>query len=232
MKNRFFKLPFSFEEQRLLQDLKICVQKHWALHFNQNDFSGQWTSISLRSATGLENDIYAHPSAITYIDTPLLAQCPYFTEIISGFDCPKEAIRLLSLAPGSEIREHTDLHAGYEYGFFRVHVPIQTDTQVSFRVDGWDLPMKVGECWYANFNLPHSVHNQGATDRIHLIIDCKRNAWSDELFARAGFDFEEEKRSKELSRDTKEKMIAQLELMDTDTSRALVAQLRLELQSL
>ena len=31
------------------------------------------------------------------------------------------------------------------------------------------------ECWYHNLNLPHWVAIRGATDRIHLVIDCVVN---------------------------------------------------------
>ena len=37
--------------------------------------------------------------------------------------------------------------------------------------------MQVGETWYVNVNLPHSVENLGATDRVHLVIDAVVNDW-------------------------------------------------------
>jgi aspartyl/asparaginyl beta-hydroxylase len=229
--NRFFKLPFHFEQELLQQDLAACVSAHWKQHFNQADYSGEWTSIALRSSSGMETDIYAHPDAAGYMDTPLLDQCPYFKKVLEAFDCEKESARLLSLAPGSEIKEHRDPHTAYEYGFFRLHIPLQTSSQVSFRVDGCELDMKSGECWYANFHLPHSVKNDSASSRVHLIIDCRRNAWSDAVFKEAGYDFEEEKRNREYDQETKQKMIEALSLMDTETSRSLVAQLKQELEN-
>ena len=137
-------------------------------------------------------------------------------------------MRLLSLSPNSYIKEHTDSDGGYEDGFFRIHIPIQTNDKVIFTVNKKPLPMREGECWYANFNKPHFVSNQGETDRIHLVIDCLRNYWSDQLFATFGYDFEEEKKSK-YDQQTKLMMIEQLSLMKTEAADNLIKQLQEEL---
>lgn len=229
MDNRFFTLPFTFDAAALQQDLATCQHVHWQQHFNQRDYTGHWTSIALRSASGQITDIAAPLSVQTFVDTSLLAQCPYFSEILNQFNCPNESVRLLSLAPGSAIREHTDPQTSYANGFFRLHVPIQTPVGVQFRVDGCTLPMRVGECWYANFELPHSVENQGSTSRVHLVIDCLRNAWSDALFAEAGYDFKAETTANALPDDTKRQMLAELERMDSDAARQLITQLQHEL---
>jgi Aspartyl/Asparaginyl beta-hydroxylase len=222
-----YKLPQKYNIERLKTDLKICQNIDWLLHFNQNDFTGHWSSFALRSISGSELDILATPDA-TFQDTPTLSKCLYFKEILDSFVCEKEAVRLLSLSPNSYIKEHTDSAAGYENGFFRIHIPIQTNDKVIFTVDKKALPMREGECWYANFNRPHFVSNEGDTDRIHLVIDCLRNDWSDQLFANFGYDFEEEKKSK-YNQQTKLMMIEQLSLMKTETADNLIRQLREEL---
>lgn len=227
MKNTFFKIPFSFDPDRLLRDLSICEMHEWNSHFNKKDYNGSWTSIALRSSSGKENDIYAL-SGRSFSDTPLLEACSYFQSIIQSFECEKESIRLLSLAPGSSIKEHRDLDAGYESGFFRLHIPIITNTNVSFIVNRNNLIMNQGECWYANFNLPHSAENKGTRDRVHLVIDCMRNEWSDKLFERSGYDFEFEKRSKEYAPETKKKIIAELSRINSATSKKLIEQLKKE----
>lgn len=223
------KFPVSFDKSKLLADLAICQQTDWLIHFNQNDYTGKWSSFSLRSASGKELDILATANT-TYIDTETLKRCHYFKEIIDSFACEKEAVRLLSLSPNSYIKEHKDAASGYEDGFFRIHIPIQTNENVVFTVNQEPLPMKEGECWYANFNLPHFVSNKGEADRIHLVIDCLRNEWSDKLFAQNGYDFEEENKDK-LDKETKLLMIEQLSLMKSETADKLILQLREELAS-
>lgn len=225
----YHKFSYQFDINKLNFDLHLCLQNEWIKHFNKKDFEGNWTSFSLRSISGKESDILATPNA-TFLNTPTLEKCTYFKEIIDSFECEKEAVRLLCLYPNSQIKEHKDQSAGYSDGFFRIHIPIQTNENVVFKVNGEKLVMHSGECWYADFNLPHFVENNGETDRIHLVIDCMRNDWSDKLFASIGYDFEKEKSDKY---DTKTKlmMIEQLAKMNTETAEKLIIQLKNELFS-
>lgn len=228
--NLAFPLDFQFQEDLLLADLKVCQQKEWILHFNQQDYSGEWASIALQSKTGKSSDIYAFSGTENkYQPTELLTECPYFQHIISQFHAPLEAIRLLNLMPNSKIKTHRDVGCCYEDGCFRLHIPITTDEQVDFIVGGEKLDMQVGTCWYANFNLPHSVVHRGSKPRIHLIIDGLRNEWSDKLFLKAGYDFAADKKRNELSVETKKQMIESLLLMNNEASKDLIQKLMSEI---
>jgi hypothetical protein len=187
-----------------------CVDAAWTRHINQQDYTGEWTGIALRSPSGSPGDLLSIPGKDGYRDTPLLERCRYFAGILDGLACEKETARLLRLAPGAVIREHRDRGASYADGFFRLHVPISTNDQTRFVVDGEALPMRPGECWYADFTLLHSVRNDGATDRVHLIIDGCRNEWSDRLFAAAGYDFAAEARERGMSPETRRLVIDEL----------------------
>lgn len=222
--DRFLRLPILFEVPRLLEDLAICENYSWISHYNRGDYEGDWKGIALRSASGTAENILAVES-LQYRDTPVLNQCSYFKEIIKGFDCELETVRLLVLAPGSEIKTHRDQGLAYFMGCFRLHIPIITSGDVSFIVDGEKLPMQAGECWYANFDLPHSVSHQGSTRRVHLVIDGKRNDWTDQLFMKAGYDFAWENQPKKYDARTRALMIESLKAMGTDTAMKLIAQL-------
>ena len=50
--------------------------------------------------------IYSDPACDTYVDTPLLARCPYFPQLLAAFQCPLHAVRLMKLTPGSIIKPH------------------------------------------------------------------------------------------------------------------------------
>src|SRR5690606_2115612 len=230
METAFLKLLFRFSEEKLLNDLEICKKYNFTSHFNKNDYSGDWTSIALRSQTGEVNNIFALPQGEeSYKNTELLQKCGYFEEIINSFECEKESIRLLNLKPGSVIKEHTDYNLGYEDGIFRIHIPITTNEGVHFFINSEEVKMLPGECWYGNFNLPHSVRNDGESDRIHLVMDCLRNEWSNNLFSESGYNFEIENKKPEYSRETKLQMIEQLKLMNTETSKKMIAELQKEL---
>jgi len=222
--DRFLLLPISYDIPLLFEDLALCERFHWANHYNKADYSGEWNGIALRSVSGKTDQILASESAAFY-DTPLLETCAYFKEIVSGFDCELETVRLLALAPGSSIKTHRDRGLAYSMGCFRLHIPILTDPDVHFVVDGEKLPMQAGECWYANFDLPHSVSHKGETRRVHLVIDGKRNEWTDQLFREAGYDFAWENQPIQYDENTKRLMIEQLKAMGTETALKIVAEL-------
>ena len=221
------KLPISFSTDRLQKELAICENDLWTPHFNTNRYQGNWTSVSLRSQSGLVNDITSFPN-MEYKNTELLDRCPYFKEIMDWFKCEKEAVRLLRLGPRSEIKEHVDNDTSYEDGFFRIHIPIITNPEVFFYVDKKLVLMKMGECWYANFQLPHSVENKSAEPRIHLTIDCIRNDWSDKLFADMGFDIHYSKEKAPYSAEEKRQIIAELSRNPSKINAKIIADLLAE----
>ncbi|MCW3085052.1 MAG: Aspartyl/Asparaginyl beta-hydroxylase [Bacteroidetes bacterium] len=222
-------LPLKTDVKKLESDLQICLEARWKEHFNDRDYSGSWTAIALRSQSGNAEDINAHNSDEPFIDTLLMNECAYFKTILDELKFEKETIRLLRLQPGSVIKEHRDRGLSYRFGCFRLHIPIVTDAAVAFMVGGKNIPMKKGECWYADFDLLHSVNNESAQERIHLVIDGKRNEWTDKLFAAAGYDFEEEKQKNDPSVETKKQMIEQLRSMKTPAADEVIRKLEMEI---
>ncbi|PSL23725.1 aspartyl/asparaginyl beta-hydroxylase domain-containing protein [Chitinophaga ginsengisoli] len=221
----YIRFSHTYNGDKLSAELERVLQQDWPLHFNAKDFNGDWRSISLRSATGNSQDIYAQANVV-YKDTPVLEMMPYVREILDTWQCEKEAVRLLSLAPGSEIKPHKDMGCGYADGNFRIHIPIITNPAVNFTVEDATLHLQAGECWYMDFGLTHSIVNHGNTARIHLIMDCIRNEWTDRLFAAHGFDLSEKAPSYDAA--TKARMIEELEKLDTDIARNLIASLKAE----
>jgi hypothetical protein len=180
-------LPFHFEVEKLLADLRSAERYTWPMHYNSQDYQGSWTSLSLRSVNGEMDNVLAHTSA-TFQDTALLAECPYFREVMEGFHCPLTSVRLLRLEAGSVVLPHRDPGLSYAEGELRIHIPILTHDQVEFVVDGVALEMRAGECWYADFTKLHSVANRGTSPRVHLVLDGVRNEWTDDLFRSQGLD--------------------------------------------
>lgn len=227
------KLDFKFDVFSLLEDLSRCEQESFTAHFNKADYEGEWTAIGLRTPGGKQQAIYAHDlHSESYRDTDLLKSCPYFKEVIKAIECEKESVRLLNLRPGSRIKEHTDYMLGYEDGVFRIHVPIKTNAQVVFRINGERVDMKPGECWYGNFNLPHTVENNGYSDRVHLVMDCIRNEWSDDLFERCGFEEDKNQPNDGHSREEILLIIEQLKRMDLPANEELIRQWQQRLNAL
>ena len=78
--------------------------------------------------------------------------------------------RMLSVVmPGHEIEHHQDLQP--PYWLCRVHVPILTNGKARFITDDGDTNMKVGQAYRVDTTKPHAVRNDGATPRVHFMVD-------------------------------------------------------------
>jgi len=180
------KLALSFDGEKLARDLEGILSTEFIPHFNTRYYEGDWSVVPLRSIGGRPDHIYPDPTQTQkFADTPLLDRCPYVREVLASFQCQLQAVRFLRLKAGSVIKEHTDYNLSFEDGELRLHIPVTTNPDVDFVLDRKRVVMNPGEVWYHNFNLPHSVANRGATDRIHLVIDCFVNDWMRDLILQA-----------------------------------------------
>ena len=98
------------------------------------------------------------------------------------FQCNKETFRIHTLDAKAHIRPHRDIGYSLEQGMIRLHIPIITNEDVQLLVNGENISMKPGECWYCNFNEIHEVKNNSDLPRTHLIMDCVVNDWMKDLF--------------------------------------------------
>jgi hypothetical protein len=129
------------------------------------------------------------------------------------------------------IKEHTDAELYYEKGQVRIHIPVITHDAVEFYLDKERMVLREGECWYMNFNLPHSIHNKSNINRIHLVIDAQVNDWVKTVFTSPGIVIKKEIEDVTDIYDaaTKKMMIERFREMNTDTSNKLADELEKEL---
>ena len=181
-------LPMAFDAGRLQSDLSRCRDADWVEHFVTDNYEGHWHVLPLRAPMGAEHPvmmIYSDPTCEEFVDTPMLERCPYVRSLLEQFECTLDAVRLMRLGPDSFIREHRDLDLSLEDGAVRLHVPIVTDDDVDFLLNGEPVRMRAGECWYLRLSDPHSVTNRSAQVRVHLVIDARVNDWLATLLQRA-----------------------------------------------
>jgi quercetin dioxygenase-like cupin family protein len=174
------KLCFSFDAEKLADDLCRVRSEEWLSHYRSDEYEGEWAIAPLRSVAGHPAVVHAVPGARNdgfFKNTPLLERCPYFKLVIEKFECSVGAVRLMRLGPGAKILEHSDDMGDGDTQELRIHVPVQTNPDVRFWVNNQLVPMQTGETWYADFGLPHRVENNGDTDRVHLVLDCEPNDW-------------------------------------------------------
>jgi aspartyl/asparaginyl beta-hydroxylase (cupin superfamily) len=97
--------------------------------------------------------------------------------IIRNFADPEGEIItaiLINLPSGCSIGRHKDANPiGDKFNLCnRIHIPILTNPDCVFEIDGEEINMKAGEIWeISNVKKMHSVRNLGDNDRVHLLID-------------------------------------------------------------
>ncbi len=222
---KYLQLPFLFDTTLMQDELKKIAEEQWLLHYQTMHYEGEWTAIPLRSADGSLDNVFINPAENPeYKDTSLLHSSPLFREILLQFKCPLLAVRLLKLNAGATIKEHKDADLQFEKGEARIHIPIITHPLVEFYLDKERINMQEGECWYMNFNLPHSIINNSPVNRVHLVIDVVANEWITTLFSQP-LQNKREVEEQQYDAETKQAIIAQLRSMNTETADKLADQM-------
>jgi Aspartyl/Asparaginyl beta-hydroxylase len=177
------RLPLNFDAEALAADLLGIGDGEWIGHVARGNYEGRWDIIPLRSAEGETHPlrlINTDPAATRFVDTPWLAKMPAVRSALGRLRCELRSVRLMRLAAGSTIKEHSDM-LDADLGMLRLHVPVTTSPEVDFRLAGRRVEMAPGSLWYLRLTEKHSVANRGTGDRIHLVIDTMLNGWLERM---------------------------------------------------
>ena len=92
-------------------------------------------------------------------------------------------VMLARMGPGGMIQPHRDANPAAKWPH-KVHVPILTNENVTFYVDGVGYRFEEGEAVEVNNMVVHAVTNAGSSPRVHLIfeyydLDQPAPAWVD-----------------------------------------------------
>ena len=79
-------------------------------------------------------------------------------------------VMLARMAPGGVIKPHRDANPAAKWPH-KIHVPLLTNDQVTFFVDGVGHRFSEGEAVEVSNMAVHAVENNGDSDRIHLIFE-------------------------------------------------------------
>ncbi|XOB61224.1 aspartyl/asparaginyl beta-hydroxylase domain-containing protein [Campylobacterota bacterium DY0563] len=214
----FLELPFSFDIEKLKDDLYIVEEDEWMPHPNTLAYDGIWEVSSLTSTDGDTKNIIAIENE-NYIATPLLNKTKYIQSVIDTFKTKVEAVRFMKLGAFSSIKEHCDKGSCFEDGYARLHIPIISNDNVEFILSGKNYKMDLGRCYYIDAHNIHSVVNKGNNDRIHLLIDCQVNDWLKDFFLKKGFEEPKYKYGeKSITDDNVEQIIESFKTIGTDVS--------------
>jgi hypothetical protein len=183
------KLPLAFDAAGLAADLDALVESDWIRHIARQNYEGDWSVAPLRAPAGETHPLrmgFPNPGQSAFADTALLDRLPHLRAALGRFECPLRGARLMRLAPGAVILEHCDPDLDAAGGRARLHVPILTNDETTFQLNGRAVAMAPGETWYLRLLDPHAAANRGASDRIHLVVDVEVDGWMRALLCEAG----------------------------------------------
>lgn len=225
---RYAKLLLPYDVKAIQNEL-LFAGDEWQPHINTYHYTGSWTVLAVRSPGGDHKNITPELMGKhnEYQDNVYLERFPSVKQLLQCIECPVMAARFLNLQAGAVIKEHRDNELAFEKGEARLHFPVFTNPGVEFFSEHERIFLLEGECWYLNANLPHRVTNNGGTDRIHLVIDCKVNDWLKDLITLSEtIAFKKETVNK---RDLSQ-MIEYLRNQNTDTANTLAGKLEQQLR--
>jgi len=172
---RCSRLPLAPQLPALLEALERVPDDAWQHHFNTGYYQGEWSGVAL--ITPEDALLPLAPGQGAPVPADWWQEEQAWHKVLALFQTTIRSARLLRLGAGARIHEHCDPDLGQPGGDLRLHIPLLSPADVEFLVDGLQVPMKVGECWFIDLSRPHRVDNPGLGARVHLVLDCQPNAW-------------------------------------------------------
>lgn len=177
--------PFVFHKQEnVLEIAEILKQfdSEWSDYtFRQNNyFVHRHTSTILITefdAISWESETYQQNSVLGFDYKPVLNNKKLLDLVVPIFDYLRiihdgeiAKSMFVKLRAGKNIDEHSD--AGLYLSMAkRHHIPIITNDEIWFYVDGLKKNLRQGEIWQIDNSKLHKVENPSNQDRVHLIVD-------------------------------------------------------------
>lgn len=167
----FFRVPFNFDIERLLEEMNSIDPEEWIGHPNEFHGNTALILVSHHSKDGHEMDG-------PMIPTSRLNRLPYISRIMNHFKSIIGRSRFMRLSDGARVPPHRDIHP-YWYKRVRIHIPIFTHSGVKFFVERKWIHMKQGESWIFDTTRTHTViqEKNEINNRTHLVIDTLGSDW-------------------------------------------------------
>ena len=212
------KLPFLFDSQKLQNELTAIAKSFESIHsvrIKENALNG--IHLIIPTPENRKNE-----KGYTYSHTKELNQSPYLQSVLDTFQCDKNLYRVHNLRPKGKIDLHTDVGSGLSNKIVRLQIPVTTNDEVYFWVDGERIIMQSGECWLVDITQPHEVENKSEKDRLKLLIDCDLNDWWKAILTKHGLELEAYSEWNSYSLDALHSMKENILRMEVDVNNELV----------
>jgi hypothetical protein len=91
-------------------------------------------------------------------------------------------VTYFNLAPRSQLHRHRDMYGNLLFGISRLHIPIKTNPLALMEVEKIAYHLGLNEIWCLDTSGLHALRNDSDENRIHIVIDVKRNAATEKFF--------------------------------------------------
>lgn len=186
--NDKIQLPFNFDIAKMASEIEV-LRPHNFIYYDVMPLRCPAHEVDPSIPFPPPADDYADGKWTEWLDTSSLKNSPYLSSVVDTFKANTRVtlVRLLRLAPGATVKEHTDPTLGLEQhkSVIRLTIPIVTNDAVEFYLNNELVPMKPGECWYLRLTDPHRIVNGSPSERINLTIDMEPNEWITNLILKA-----------------------------------------------
>ena len=159
----FYRLPVRFDVDRLRAEVEALPGESWTRH--PSEYEGN-TAARLITVGSTQNDLVGGEMQ----PTPALLASPYLQQVLASFGTVWSRSRLMRIAGGGSVPEHSDMNHHWFYRV-RVHIPVITRPEVRFHCGDQSVHMAAGEAWIFDNWRKHKVLNPASEARIHLVAD-------------------------------------------------------------
>ena len=172
-----FKFIGSFDHEPILEELKNATLWNWLRIRKSNGLKHNAVDdivLRFQSVEG-EHDIREYFDKMECVDYFTKFYFPKTSKAIHEFADKSTIGRIVvaNLKPGGAIDTHID-EGEYCAAHDRFHFVLSTNSDVWFKCDGRVKHFEVGKIWWLDNKSLHSVENNGSTDRIHIVVDIKK----------------------------------------------------------
>ena len=139
----FYQLPFQFDPEPILEELSQIPEGEW--QDNPLGFSGIDSLILVSSQGKDTHSTYSEMKA-----TPRLKRLPKIRQLISLFNAPLGATRVMRLAPGAKVKSHVDTHYYWRHRL-RIHLVLQTHPDAIFGCRDQIQHLPAGQIYFRSY---------------------------------------------------------------------------------
>jgi hypothetical protein len=110
---------------------------------------------------------------------PAWTALPHLRPIVFGLMARCEAVQLggillTRVGPGQQVKPHDDRGRWHpEFFATKAYIPLATNPDCYSTCENERVTMQVGECWLFDNLKTHATVNDGATDRVTLIVSMR-----------------------------------------------------------